>query len=824
MAQQANVQEEELKRRVAEEWFSAYDTARSIGKIDFCVSTRCPANALFEPQSLLWAEAKRGAANHMAALAQLILTIGRWPKQTIEAHAPPRFLGAFDAVGITFVEYSAALPLFLRQDINWQTQPSEHGSKEFQQLRKLVEEQLARCAVRFNYDDDARELTEFIQLNFALAHSGSIQRIRVTSGNFLHVYWKWLKHVKDSIALDWQAIYNEHGVIDGDFFLADLLSREGKTLGQKLHVLLARDHYTLGRLQMPNGLGLEQSARFRDGQQAHTAFWERYERPPEQEYWDYIVARRDLLVPPDIRERKGAFYTPQRWVELSQRYLEETLGSDWQQQYYVWDCAAGTGNLLNGLTEKHRVWASTLDVQDVDVMHDRITNGGSQLLKEHVFQFDFLNDELDGGKLPEDLLRIINDEKERRRLIIYINPPYAEGDARIGHGRRNVQVSRCHAKHGAIMGRAKGELFAQFIIRAQQELPGIVLAQFSKLKIAQAPNFFDFRGVFRARFLRGIIVPACTFDNVRGEFPIGFFIWDTNPELSHARFTGATMDVYNAHGRRLGQKRVSCYDGRRLISDWLGEHARSIKPHDVAIGRMASTGNDFQHHSAIFVDNVEKRPKAGGRHTLIRADNLHVVAVYYAVRKCIPATWLNDRDQFLWPSESWQHDAQFIGDCLAFLLLDESNVIQRKYGVNHWIPYTEKEVEACGLFASHFMSDYIAGKRPDPAKEGLFEESDPPIAPITFGPEAQEVLNAGRALWGYYHAQPGAVADASYYDIRAHFQGRNERGVMRSKSDNARYMELLGHLKAAMEALRQHIAPRVYEHGFLTGDDLLITE
>ena len=86
------------------------------------------------------------------------------------------------------------------------------------------------------------------------------------------------------------------------------------------------------------------------------------------------------------------------------------------------------------------------------------------------------------------------------------------------------------------------------------------------------------------------------------------------------------------------------------------------------------------------------------------------------------------------------------------------------------------------------------------------------------------MLNAGRALWGYYHAQPGAVADASYYDIRAHFQGRNERGVMRSKSDDTRYMELLGHLKAAMEALRQHIAPRVYEHGFLTGDDLLITE
>ena len=239
---------------------------------------------------------------------------------------------------------------------------------------------------------------------------------------------------------------------------------------------------------------------------------------------------------------------------------------------------------------------------------------------------------------------------------------------------------------------------------------------------------------------------------------------------------------------------------------------------------MASSGNDFQDQNTVFVNHVEQKAKAGGRHTLIRSGNLHVVAVYYAVRKCIPATWLNDRDQFLWPSESWQHDAQFIGDCLAFLLLDESNVIQRKYGVNHWIPYTEKEVEACGRFPSHFMSDYIAGELPALAQEDLFPKPNPSIAPITFGLEAQEVLNAGRALWRYYHAQPGAVADASYYDIRAHFQGRNERGVMRPKSDDARYMELLGCLKAAMEVLRQHIAPRVYEHGFLTGDDLLITE
>ena len=104
------------------------------------------------------------------------------------------------------------------------------------------------------------------------------------------------------------------------------------------------------------------------------------------------------------RERKGAFYTPPIWVELSQKYLTDTLGEDWQDEYYIWDCAAGTGNLLNGLTSIYNIWASTLDKQDVDVMHDRI-DSGANLLTSHVFQFDFLND--DFTKLPAELQKII---------------------------------------------------------------------------------------------------------------------------------------------------------------------------------------------------------------------------------------------------------------------------------------------------------------------------------------------------------------------------------------------------------------------------------
>jgi type I restriction-modification system DNA methylase subunit len=54
----------------------------------------------------------------------------------------------------------------------------------------------------------------------------------------------------------------------------------------------------------------------------------------------------------DDRERKGAFYTPQIWVEKSQEYLAKVFGENWQDEYYIWDCCCGTGNLLAGLLPK----------------------------------------------------------------------------------------------------------------------------------------------------------------------------------------------------------------------------------------------------------------------------------------------------------------------------------------------------------------------------------------------------------------------------------------------------------------------------------------
>jgi hypothetical protein len=85
-------------------------------------------------------------------------------------------------------------------------------------------------------------------------------------------------------------------------------------------------------------------------------------------------------------------------------------------------------------------------------MHERIEHGAN-LLENHVFQFDFLND--DFSKLPQGLQDIINDENKRKKLVVYINPPYAEGDNVRGIGRKDVHVSKIHSKYQTLMVQSK---------------------------------------------------------------------------------------------------------------------------------------------------------------------------------------------------------------------------------------------------------------------------------------------------------------------------------------------------------------------------------
>jgi hypothetical protein len=207
-------------------------------------------------------------------------------------------------------------------------------------------------------------------------------------------------------------------------------------------------------------------------------------------------------------------------------------------------------------------------------------------------------------------------------------------------------------------------------------------------------------------------------------------------------------------------------------------------------------------------------------------------------------------------------DADFQLDCLVCTLFHGQNRISCKEGVNHWIPFAEEKVGAKDAYRSRFMVEWLGTrleaaspslgdaatcrvKKRDvgetrreaaPPREGLGDAAScrVPLQGNLFGaglplvaegrpaygasaptPEARAVLDAGRELWRYYHAQPGALPDASFYDIRARFQGFKPNGHMNPDSPDATYTRLLSALRDARNTLAARIASKVRGHAFL---------
>ena len=819
MATNNKIREEEVKNKLRQSFFGDYDATPILGDIDFAVTLKQISDAeIFDREYFLWAEAKSGISENIyASFVQLIITIGK--AHAHEKNLPPHFLGAFDEEKIAFIEFHHIVSVFYQNDFNWNVTPSNHDTKEFHQLYNLLHDKLKQEIKRFDLTKDEKELRKFIHFNFRLGKERT-SGINITKNNFMFVFQRWVEEVKPSIAVNWDDVPSTSIV---DFFYADLISRNDYTLRDKLAVVLRGDKYKILQQILKGGTQLFSEADFKDEKAAYRQFWNKYVRPPRKEYLDLILERRDLLIPQNLRRYQGAFFTPPQWVQKSQEYLAEELGENWQKEYYVWDCCAGTGNLLFGLTEPYRIWASTLADADVQVMKERVKEKSLNLLERHVFQFDFLNDPF--TKLPKNLQDIINNPEEQKKLVIYINPPYAEAADKqtvtgSGKNKTNVAITNLtYTKYLNKIGIAGRELFAQFFMRVYDEIPTSVLAQFSTLKIEQAPNFRTFRETFRAKLGRNFLVPADTFDNVKGQFPIGFFIWLLDQK---EKFTKTISDVYDAKDNFIGTKTLETNPGFKSINDWI--ITTRNRSNEKNIGYMSAKGNDFQNTNYNFIIN-DKSQLPHPRGTWITDKNIREIAVYLAVRHSIEPTWLNDRDQFFYPNDNWKTDKEFQSDCLAYTLFSNSNNIQSRYGINHWIPFTETEVEAQDSFDSHFMHDYIIGQntfsKATAIQQVLFDPTEKTAKgdPLIFSTEAQAVMDAARELWRYYHAQPDANPNASYYEIRLHFQGtkitKSGKKQMNTESKDATYTCLLATLRKRIKTLETKIEPKVYEYGFL---------
>ena len=520
---------------------------------------------------------------------------------------------------------------------------------------------------------------------------------------------------------------------------------------------------------------------------------------------------------------------------------------------------------------------STLDQADVDVMKATKTCVAAQR-----FQYDYLNDDItDDGKIdysltnkvPESLRKAI---AEGKKILVLINPPYAEamsGDTSSGgENKTGVAKTKFAATAMTAYGKASNELFMQFVARVAQEIPTATVAMFSKLKYISAPTLDKFRDSWQAKYLAGFVVHSKLFDGLSGDFPIGFLIWQTNQNVSKkTSITEIEVEVLDKKAQPIGVKTFSNISEVPLLTDWVErppaneidvvplknatepatatKDLRGTKWSDGAIAWLNCAGNDLQNagqKTMLFSSGY-----GSGRGFFVNEENVCKAAIIFSVRRLIKPTWLNDRDQFLQPTAPLSDE--FKSDCLMWMLFNGSNLTASANDlewngkqwsiVNHFIPFTEAEVNAPERFESDFMVQYLTNLPAlvIPVQTGIHVELDvekkPKIDSRLHGndrtggndegksqyrglsAEANTVLNAGRILWQAYFAHTDVrsvrdelklnLADVGWYQIRNALKARNASGDFPPVD--------FGTFEAAYKALGDKLRPQVYDLGFLKG-------
>ena len=728
----------------------------------------------------------------------------------------PPFLAVIDTQKAAIMKSEDVLPFLEKKTIKW----GKSASKYTQEALDAISAHIGTHFVSFKIE--THEI-EFINTIKNAIKKGDIIRTAITPDNLKQVFDKWVAMVGREI----------EGIKDEDYallFFADIMHDGTVSTHENLPAELM--HKDGSPVFFLNGKVYKLG-----NKEGYRQFWAIYHKPPKAEYRNYLLERRDSLIPIDERSFKGAYYTPLNVVDKAYDKLAETLGDNWQKNYIVWDMCCGVGNLEVKHSNPRNIYMSTLDNADVDVMKATKT-----CVAATRFQYDYLNDDIDDfgnidysltNKIPQGLRQAIADGK---KILVLINPPYAEAGNHGESSKEGVAKTKLAATAMSEYGKASNELYTQFIARVAQEIPTATIAMFSTLKYVNAPTFEIFRTVWFAKYLGGFVVHSKAFDGLKGNFPIGFLVWETNQNKKQSIGEIAT-EVLDKNAQPIGEKLFLIVSNEKLLSNWItrtrtnnvnvvplkntitpatsiDKDLRGTKWSNNAIGYFFSKGSDFQtatQQTAIFSSGYS----TGRGGFFITEGNLWQIAIVFSVRRLIKPTWLNDRDQFLIPTEPLTEE--FKSDCLIWMLFNGSNLTasandlewnDKKWSiVNHFIPFTEEEVGAPDRFESDFMVQYLANLIGFKNLSGIASLSQ----------EAKAVLEQGKKLWQAYFAQTDVRAvrdelklnrpDVGWYQIRNALKKRNESGDFVSVSFKP--------FEESYKTLSEKLQPMVYEFGFL---------
>lgn len=585
---------------------------------------------------------------------------------------------------------------------------------------------------------------------------------------------------------------------------------------------------------------------------------------------DHLIEGRD-------RRNKGDYYTPKIWVDEAYKIMDKHLGSSWKEDYIVWDCAWGTGNLTRDYTFDN-LFCSTLIPGDLEIGKGYNRNATK-------FQYDFLNDDVDKFKTIETLIKIgqgvtakqtlydtklykvapelINDMfgidgHEQKKVLFIINPPYKKAGAVVGGNGDSAKdvANTALADDGA----NKSQLYSQFLYRinnlAQVFKLDITLALFCPIQVL---NLKEHRELINSmatngiKFSDGFMIKGSNFADVSDKWSIGFMLFNKdgtgNNEVT-------IFDLENNEPLSLGRKHIYSVEDENGAQNWwkstyVGKKDSNTihlsDPLEVAPkpAKFKNTYNEnilggFWCHSNRVEDNENRVSLYSGvpnqaSGNSITPETFDRAISFFAARRLIKKTWYNAADQYMIPDENSELYKQWLDDCLVYSLF---NPLSRQTSLRNIHGEEGLNIYNNFFFMSKDEIAKLAGGEYNKVDINSAIEDDIELCgnkerymyqrlqKANLSPDAKQLLDTAREIvkWSFkyrndfnekYPLVQINTWDAGWWQIDALMAGISQTYQKSGKRYGGINPEIMKAFDKMYKAFEDRMRPLVYELGFL---------
>ncbi|MDU4939436.1 MAG: hypothetical protein E6X34_13355 [Clostridium sp.] len=565
-----------------------------------------------------------------------------------------------------FVIHAEQIKKYLDYPLNWNIAPSSAPLINKNLVKEISEDTDVKIHV-FDIKSDFQFKNVVVEIKRLLINLNS--KLRVTENNIAEIYDYFIEKV----------IRNpqEYTAQDLVYFFINVITDNIDTFlhAKKKDILYVRDEHNI-----------------KIDTWSYNYFVENYSTrysPSEEDKFNEV---KDRLIEDTSRRYNGEFYTPTTWVNEAHKEINKILGQNWKNEYVVWDCAWGTGNLTRDYYFEN-LFCSTLNESDLRL-------GEKYNLNNYKFKYDFLNDGICNNKLkiPKEIEDAILDKK---KLVFLINPPFAEAsNGKVKNRSKKDGTSKTKIKTMMEIDNLKScsqQLYAQFIYRMmliKEKYDDVVtyICMFAPLLYLTGPRFDKFRERFLLDFNyeSGFMFNASYFSDVSNQWEVSFSIWSSGKNVDNNNFKFIIKEM-NEKGNiiDISSKKVYNLPKEKRCSNWIKTKSkdRSVetiilksalncdskianKSKDTIGYLMNDSNNVYANTQGVYILScpVTRHIKT----TPITKDNYRDCFSLFTARRLVKSNWLNQKEEYCIPNVNNPKYEEWLANSVIYSIFENS--------------------------------------------------------------------------------------------------------------------------------------------------------